>query len=60
MSYPAFPQSEAGAIWLLILPSPMMNGMGEIGVCLHSGDITRFSTILQTAFNILKGYLYYI
>ncbi len=32
-------QSEAGAIFLLIPPSPTMNGMGEIGVCLPSDDI---------------------
>ncbi|MBU1635913.1 hypothetical protein KJ762_15615 [bacterium] len=31
-------QSEAGAIWLLIPPSPSMNGMGEIGVCLPDTD----------------------
>ncbi|MCK4639780.1 MAG: hypothetical protein KAU06_00445 [Candidatus Marinimicrobia bacterium] len=31
-------QSSAGAIWLLISPSPSMNGMGEIGVCLPDGD----------------------
>lgn len=31
--------SGAGAIWLLIPPSPTLNGMGEIGVCLPSDDI---------------------
>ncbi|MBL7067899.1 MAG: hypothetical protein ISS29_08635 [Candidatus Marinimicrobia bacterium] len=31
-------QSSAGAIWLLISPSPSMNGMGEIGVCLPDDD----------------------
>lgn len=34
-----FAQSEAGAIFLLISPSPTMNGLGEIGVCLPSSDI---------------------
>ncbi|NOZ75203.1 MAG: hypothetical protein GXO90_07465 [FCB group bacterium] len=32
-------QSEAGAIFLVIPPSPSMNGMGEIGVGLPSDDI---------------------
>jgi len=31
-------QSSAGVIWLLIPPSPALNGMGEIGVCLPDGD----------------------
>lgn len=31
-------QSEAGAIFLLIQPSPVFNGMGEIGVALPSDD----------------------
>lgn len=38
ISFSAFAQSEAGAIWLLISPSPTMNGLGEIGVCLPLGD----------------------
>jgi hypothetical protein len=33
-----FSQSEAGAIFLLIKPSPTMNGMGNIGVALPSLD----------------------
>jgi len=31
--------AQAGAIFLLISPSPTMNGIGEIGVCLPSDDI---------------------
>lgn len=34
-----FSQGEAGAVFLLISPSPTMNGMGEIGTCLPSDDI---------------------
>ena len=33
-----FAQSGAGAMFLLISPSPTFNGMGEIGVCLPSDD----------------------
>jgi len=34
-----FSQGAGGAIFLLISPSPTMNGMGEIGACLPSDDI---------------------
>jgi len=34
----SYSQSEAGAVFLLIPPSPTLNGMGEIGVCLPSSD----------------------
>ncbi len=33
-----FAQGEASAIFLLISPSPTMNGMGGVGVCLPSKD----------------------
>lgn len=38
LSFTVLAQSEAGAIFLLIHPSPTMNGLGGIGVCLPSDD----------------------
>jgi len=34
-----YSQSEAGAIFLAIPPSPTMNGLGGVGACLPSNDI---------------------
>ncbi|MFQ6614153.1 MAG: hypothetical protein ACE5D1_04845 [Fidelibacterota bacterium] len=46
-------QSEAGAIFLLISPSPTQNGVGELSVCLPSNDV--FAGFYNPA-NGLLGY----
>ena len=51
-----FPVGEAGAIFLLISPSPTMNGMGGVGVSVPSND--NFSTHYNPANYIApKGFL---